>query len=181
MKKWMVLLFLGHSLCSSAQQLVTRNGYIGFFSKTPFEDIRAESNQTAAALDPAKQTLAFAVLMKGFLFRKELMQEHFNENYVESNKYPKGEFKGSITNNSTITYTNDGSYPAEVSGKLTIHGITKDVKAKGSVKVNGGKINVASVFNILLSDYKIKIPSIVKEKLSNNIKITVDCLLEPLK
>jgi len=170
------------TVSSQAQdKYFTKTGKIDFSSKSTMEDIDARNKTVAAILDTKTGAVQFSVLMKGFEFPKALMQEHFNENYVESNKYPKGEFKGSITNNSTITYTNDGSYPAEVSGKLTIHGITKDVKAKGSVKVNGGKINVASVFNILLSDYKIRIPSIVKEKLSNNIKITVDCLLEPLK
>jgi len=170
------------TVVSQAQdKYFTKTGKIDFSSKSRMEDIDARNKTVAAILDTKTGAVQFSVLMKGFEFPKALMQEHFNENYVESNKYPKGEFKGSITNNSTINYKNDGSYPAEVSGKLTIHGVTKDVKTKGTVKVDGGKIDVTSVFNILLSDYKIKIPSIVKEKLSNNIKITVDCLLEPLK
>jgi len=170
------------TVVSQAQdKYFTKTGKIDFSSKSRMEDIDARNKTVAAILDTKTGAVQFSVLMKGFEFPKALMQEHFNENYVESNKYPKGEFKGSITNNSTINYTNDGSYPAEVSGKLTIHGVTKDVKTKGTVKVDGGKVDVTSVFNILLSDYKIKIPSIVKEKLSNNIKITVDCLLEPLK
>ena len=119
--------------------------------------------------------------MKGFEFEKKLMQQHFNENYVESDKFPKGEFKGSIINNSDVNYTKDGSYTAKVKGKLTIHGITKDVETTGTVKVDGGKLDIASSFNILLSDYEIKIPAIVKDKISNSIKITVDCKLEPLK
>ena len=170
------------TVVSQAQdKYFTKTGKIDFSSKSRMEDIDARNKTVAAILDTKTGAVQFSVLMKGFEFPKALMQEHFNENYVESNKYPKGEFKGSITNNSTINYKNDGSYPAEVSGKLTIHGVTKDVKTKGTVKVDGGKIDVTSIFNILLSDYKIKIPSIVKEKLSNNIKITVDCLLEPLK
>ena len=109
------------------------------------------------------------------------MQQHFNENYVESDKYPKGEFKGTITNNSEINYSKDGTYTAKVKGKLTIHGVTKDVESTGTLKINGGKIDAASTFNVLMSDYNIKIPAIVKDKVSNNIKITVDCDLEPLK
>jgi polyisoprenoid-binding protein YceI len=109
------------------------------------------------------------------------MQEHFNENYIESDKYPRAEFKGTVTNNANIDYTKDGTYTAQVSGQLTIHGVTKNVNTTGSFKVDGGKIDASAVFNVLVADYKIKIPSIVKDKVSNTIKVTVDCRLEPLK
>ena len=125
--------------------------------------------------------MQFAIQMKGFEFEKQLMQQHFNENYVESDKYPKAEFKGTISNNSTINYSKDGNYPAKVKGKLTIHGVTKDVETTGTLKINGGKIDANSTFNVLISDYNIKIPAVVKDKVSNTIKITVDCDLEPLK
>ncbi|MGZ3839002.1 MAG: YceI family protein, partial [Flavisolibacter sp.] len=71
--------------------------------------------------------------------------------------------------------------PAEINGQLTIHGVTRNVRTTGTIKVDGGRIDAGSVFNILVSDYKIKIPSLVKEKVSNSIQITVDCRLEPLK
>ena len=131
----MVILVLFSSGFASAQQLMTRNGYIGFFSKTPLEDIRAESNQAIAALDLSKQSLAFAVLVKGFLFKKELMQEHFNENYMESTKYPKATFQGSITDLNKVNFKNSGSYQVNVSGDLTMHGVTNKVTfpAKGPV------------------------------------------------
>jgi polyisoprenoid-binding protein YceI len=119
--------------------------------------------------------------MHGFVFVKQMMQQHFNENYVDTDKYPKSEFKGTITNNSTINYKKDGTYNAKIKGQLTIHGVTKDVETTGTFKINGGKIDATSTFNVLISDYNIKIPSIVKEKVSNTIKITVDCNLEPLK
>jgi len=125
--------------------------------------------------------MQFAVQMKGFEFEKQLMQQHFNENYVESDKFPKAEFKGAITNNSDINYTKDGTYTAKVKGKLTIHGVTKDVETTGTLKINAGKIDATSTFNVLIADYNIKIPSIVKDKVSNSIKIVVDCDLEPLK
>ena len=109
------------------------------------------------------------------------MEEHFNEDYMESDKFPKGEFKGVITNNAEINYAKDGVYSAKVKGKMTIHGITKDVETTGTIKVDNGKVNANSVFNVLLSDYKIKIPAVVKDKVSNSIKVSVDCQLEPLK
>ena len=159
----------------------TKTGKIDFFSKASLEDIEAKNKTVTAVIDSKTGAIQFAVQMKGFEFEKKLMQEHFNENYVESDKFPKAEFKGTITNNSEIDYTKDGSYTAKVKGKLTIHGVTKDVESSGTIKVEDGKLDSKSSFNILLSDYDIKIPSVVKDKISNNIKISVDCKLEPLK
>ena len=159
----------------------TKTGKIDFYSKAPMEDIEAKNKTVTAVIDTKTGAMQFAVQMKGFEFEKKLMQEHFNENYVESDKFPKGEFKGSITNNQDINYAKDGSYPARVKGKLTIHGVTKEVETSGTIKVAGGKLDASSTFNILLSDYDIKIPSVVKDKVSNNVKIVVDCKLDPLK
>jgi polyisoprenoid-binding protein YceI len=119
--------------------------------------------------------------MKGFEFEKALMQEHFNENYVESHKFPKAEFKGQITNSSEIDFSKDGNYQAKVKGKLTIHGETKDVETNGTVSVKGGKIETDAGFNIELVDYKIEIPKLVKDNISKTVNISVDCTLEPLK
>lgn len=163
------------------ERYFTKTGKIEFFSKSPMEDIEARNKSVAAVLDRKSGALQFSVLMRGFEFEKALMQEHFNENYVESNKYPKAEFKGSITNNAEVNYLQDGTYPVKVAGTLTIHGVTQNVQTTGTLKVAGGKIDAVSAFNIKLSDYKIKIPSVVKDKVSNNIRITVDCKLEPLK
>jgi hypothetical protein len=181
-RKWIAAAFILITATSQAQdKYFTKTGKIEFNSKAPMEDIEAKNKTVAAILDTKTGALQFSVLMKGFEFPKALMQEHFNENYVESDKYPKAEFKGLITNSSAINYTKDGTYPAQVSGQLTIHGVTKDVKTTGTIKVDGGKIDAASVFNVLASDYKIKIPSVVKDKVSNTIKVMVDCHLEPLK
>jgi polyisoprenoid-binding protein YceI len=159
----------------------TKTGKIEFTSKAPLEDIEAKNKTVTAVLDKKTGAIQFSLQMKGFEFEKALMQEHFNENYVESNKYPKAEFKGNVVNNSAVNYAKDGTYNVNVKGKLTLHGVTKDVEAPGTVKVNGGKIDATSTFNIQLSDYNISIPSVVKDKISNNIKITVDTKLEPLK
>lgn len=175
------LLLLGGAFVHAQDKYFTKTGKIEFYSKAPMEDIEAKNKTVAAVLDTKTGALQFSVLMKSFEFEKALMQEHFNENYIESDKYPKGEFKGVITNNNEINYSKDGTYQAKVKGQLTIHGVTRDVNTTGTIKTSGGKIDATSVFNILLSDYKIKIPAVVKEKLSNSIKISVDCKLEPLK
>lgn len=174
-------LVLTASVSFAQDKFYTKTGKITFYSKAPLEDIEGKNKTVTAVLDSKSGAMQFAVQMKGFEFEKQLMQQHFNENYVESDKYPKAEFKGAITNNSDINYLKDGTYTAKIKGKLTIHGVTKDVETNGSLKINGGKIDASSTFNVLMSDYNIKIPSIVKDKVSNSIKIVVDCDLEPLK
>ncbi len=108
------------------------------------------------------------------------MQEHFNENYIESDQFPKSEFKGIISNNSSVNYTTNGEYKVSVKGKLTMHGITKDVETTGSLTIKNGKIAANSVFTVLLADYKITIPGLVADKVSKTAKIVVNCLLDPL-
>ena len=185
MKKTGILisgLLLWVSFFSYAQEKVyTKDGKISLFSSTSMENIEAVNKSAVALLDTKTGDLQFAVLMKGFEFRKALMQEHFNSDYVESDKYPKSEFKGQITNNSEINYNKDGTYTAKVKGKLTIHNETNDIETTGTISVKNGKIQANSVFNILLADYKITVPRMVKDNISPSIKITVDCGLEPLK
>jgi polyisoprenoid-binding protein YceI len=159
----------------------TKSGKIVFFSKTSLENIEATNKSTAAIIDTKTGDAQFAVLMKSFEFKKVQMQEHFNKDYIESDKFPKAEFKGQITNNNEIKYTTDGTYPAKVKGKLTIHGVPKDVETTGTITVKSGKIAVSSSFNVQLPDYNIKVPGIQRSQISDNIKITVDCSLEPLK
>ena len=168
-------------VAQAQDKFFTKSAHIEFYSNAPMEDIEANNRTATAVLDTKTGAIQFSVLMRGFEFRKALMQEHFNENYVESHKYPKGEFKGTIVNNSDIKYGTPGTYTATVKGQLTIHGVTRDIVTTGTIKVDGDKLLTNSVFNIKLSDYNIKIPSLVKDKLSNNIKITVATNLEPLK
>jgi polyisoprenoid-binding protein YceI len=175
------LFCLATSLCFAQGRYFTRTGKIEISSKATMEDIDARNKTVTAVVDSKSGALQFSVQMKGFEFEKSLMQQHFNDDYVESDKYPKGEFKGTITNNSTIKYNINGHYTAKVKGTLTIHGVTKNVETTGTIDVNGGKLDTKAVFNILLSDYKVKIPAMVKDKVSNSIKIVVDCHLEPLK
>lgn len=159
----------------------TKSGNISFLSKTALESIEANHKSVTCILDTKTGNMQFAVLVKGFEFEKALMQEHFNENYVESHKFPKSEFKGTIVNNADINYAKEGIYTAQVKGKLTIHGETNDVEANGKMEIRGGKIYSSSSFTILLSDYKIEIPKIVNDKVSNTLKIEVNCPLELLK
>lgn len=184
LRKTLLLLiasFVAISVSFAQDKFYTKTGKINFYSKAALEEIDGKNKTVTAVLDSKTGAIQFAVQMKGFEFEKQLMEQHFNENYVESDTYPRSEFKGAIVNNADINYSKDGTYTTKVKGKLTIHGVTQDVESTAVLKINGGVINASSTFNVLLSDYKISIPSIVKDKVSNSIKIIVDCNLEPLK
>lgn len=169
-------------LCLQAQEkFFTKSGKIIFESKAPLENIEGLNKSVTSVLDIKTGNMQFAVLMKGFEFEKALMQEHFNENYVESHKYPKAEFKGQVVNNAEINYTREGTYTAKVKGKLTIKGESKDVETTGTILIKEGRVVTSSIFNIQLSDFKVEIPRIVKDNISNTVKIIVDCSLDPLK
>ena len=185
MVKKTLIAFVGFVLLAGTakaqDRYFTKTGKIDFFSEAKLEDIEAKNKTVTAVLDKKSGAIQFEVQMKGFEFEKKLMQEHFNDNYVESNKFPKATFKGTVLNNTAVNYTKDGTYNVKVKGKLTLHGVTKEVEAPGTIKVTGGKIDAASTFTIQLSDYNISIPAVVKDKISNTIKIMVDTRLEPLK
>ena len=183
-KKTLVLLvaFLVVTSISFAQdKFYTKTGKVNFYSKAPLEEINGKNKTATAVLDSKSGAIQFAVQMKGFEFEKQLMEQHFNENYVESEAFPRSEFRGFIDNNANINYSRTGTYTAKVKGKLTLHGVTQDVESAATIKINDGSIDASSAFNVLLSDFKISIPSLVKDKVSNSIKIVVDCNLQPLK
>ena len=162
----------------SAQKYFTKNGNISFFSKTNMENIKADNNQVMSVLTVPTGEMQFSMLVKSFHFEKALMEEHFNENYLESDKYPKSTFKGSITDISKVNFTADGTYPVTVSGDLTIHGVTNKATTKGTIVIKGGKITGTSVFIVALADYKVTIPKLVEANISKTIEITVNCLYD---
>jgi len=158
---------------------MTRNGQISFFSKTPMENIEATNNEVTSIVDTKKGEIVFAVLIKSFHFERALMEEHFNENYLESNKFPKATFQGKISNLSAINFTKDGKYEAVIEGDLQIHGIKQPQRATGTLTISQGKITGTAVFSVKPSDYKIAIPSLVADKISSNIEISVNCIYDP--
>lgn len=169
------LFVFGHA---GAQVYSTSSGTIKFFSKTTAENIDATNNQVKAALDAKSGNLEFAVSINSFLFKKALMQKHFQENYMESEKFPKSTFKGSITDNASVKYGTDGTYPVSVKGKLTMHGVTKDVVVPGKLTISGKKAVLSGDFNALLEDYNIKIPANNAAQIAKSIKVSVECTLQ---
>ena len=176
-----LILFIFISIGSiQAQKYITKTGHIRFFSETPVENIEAHNHQVNSYLDEQTGDFVFKVLMKSFQFEKALMQEHFNENYVESDKFPNASFTGKVLNMKDLNLAKNGTYTVKVEGELTIKGITKKVTEKGTFEVKDGRVNGKSTFNILLADFGIKIPNAVANNISKTIQIDVDVNLEKL-
>ncbi len=179
--KIIILGLLCLSLASTkgySQLYMTRSGFVGFYSATSVEAIKAENHQTYAVIAAGKKSLAFAVLLKGFIFPKELMQEHFNENYMGSDKYPKATFVGAYTGD--VVPGKDGSYPVTIKGSLTMHGVTKAIEMPATLQVKGDRISGNATFPVVPEDYNVSIPSLVREKIQKSLKVTVqiDCDLK---
>ncbi|RVU02700.1 YceI family protein [Mucilaginibacter limnophilus] len=155
-----------------------KNVRITLYSSAPLEDIEAESNAGKSVFNPATGELAFNVAIRSFKFPKSLMQEHFNENYMESDKYPQASFRGKI--NEKIDVNANGSFPVTVSGVLDVHGVKQNRTVKGTVNVNNGSVSMSSEFMVRCADHNIEIPKLVFKKIAETIKMTVSATYSPL-
>jgi YceI-like domain len=175
------IFFISVTIAEAQNIQITKTGKISFYSRSKVEKVEADNNEVSSVFNTQTGDFVFAVLLKGFHFTKALMEEHFNENYVESDKFPKSTFRGKITNLTAINFTKDGAYPVTAEGDLTMHGVTKKIISPGSITIKAGKIAAYSKFSIKLKDFNISIPSLVADKISEDIDITVDCRYEPKK
>ncbi len=155
------------------QKYFSKVGQVVFSSDASLEKIEGRNTNGLVVLDAATGRLECSVLIKGFQFEKALMQDHFNENYMESHKFPKGVFKGTIINMQDIHLKKDGTYTAIVKGDLTLHGITKPFSPTGKVVVKGGKITASSSFELMVADFNIEIPKVVRENIAEKVKVTI--------
>ncbi len=165
---------------TQAQKYFTRDGNISFFSDAPLEKIEAHNSKATSVLDVATGKMEFAVLIKAFQFEKALMQEHFNENYLESDKYPKSTFKGEITNIKSVDFSKDGEYEVNVKGELTIHGETKAIEAPGKIIVKNGNVTANSSFEVAVADFNISVPAVVRDNIAKIVRIDVSVNYEEL-
>ncbi len=156
------------------KEYFTKTGTISFFSSTPVEDIAGINHQITSAFETNGGKMQFSVMITAFEFEKKMMQEHFNENYMESDKFPKSTFNGQIENIAAIDFSKNGTYKAIVSGDLTIKDKTNNVKTLGTFVVNGESVNAKAEFKVKLADYNVKVPGLVRDKISEDILIKVD-------
>ena len=144
---------------------------VSFFSETPVANIDAKSSQAVGAVNQSTKDVFFKVPMKTFVFKKALMQEHFNENYVESDKFPYATFKGKITDN--VDLTKDGTYTVSVTGDFTVHGVTKPRTIPGTIVIKGNTMNLKSSFDVKIADHDITIPTVVATEIAEVINVKV--------
>ncbi len=177
MKKNILIIsvFLVAQSSFAQKRYFTKAGAVSFKAGTAMEDIDAINKSATCIFDAVTGQVEFALLVKGFEFKRVLMQEHFNENYMESDKYPKSTFKGKIVNLDKINFQKDGAYPFSVKGILEIHGVKREIETGGIFKVNGENILSTAEFSVVLDDYKIVIPGLVKDKIAKTAIIKVSC------
>jgi len=163
------LLLLGAITNVSAQKFISDKSNIGFFSEAPIENIKAENDLATSIFDVGTGEIVFGVPIKGFTFRKSLMQKHFNENYLESDKHPKATFSGKMTK-----FDLSGTKQvATAIGALTIHGKTRDVTITGNLQKKGDKVIIEAVFPVKLKDHNIKIPKLLFSNIAEIVEVTV--------
>lgn len=148
-----------------------KNAKINIYSSAPIEDIESNSNAGVSVYNAATGDLSFSVPMRSFHFQKALMEEHFNENYMESDKYPKATFKGKMLEHPDLTH--DGMYPVTVMGDFEVHGVKQNRTINGTVKISGGVVTMNSEFMVKCEDHHIVIPQVVFHNIAQSIRIRV--------
>ena len=161
--------FLFVAVGTSQERYLTKNGTINFFSKAPIEDITADNNQVLSIIDATSGKMAISILIKSFMFKKALMQEHFNENYLESDTFPKATFQGVILNFDTLK---DAETKLKVQGILTIHGISKEKIIEANFKRTKAAIIVKGDFIVALDEFNVEIPAVVEKNIAKQIKVS---------
>lgn len=169
-----------YSGIANAQSIyISKDAQVSFFSSAPIENIQANTSQAVSAINMNTGAVFFKVPIKSFQFERDLMQEHFNSDYLESDKYPYAEFQGKI--NPVPSLAKDGSYPVTVDGQLTIHGVTKPYQGPGTIEVKKGQIVAVSSFKVKLADHDIKIPRLLMRNIAEIVDVKVDAAYQPQK
>ncbi len=187
-KKFLILfsglLFVFGLPMQAQNRYFSQNATISFDAEgtlDDFEQIRAKNTQCVFVYDAATGGFEWQVAIKDFAFANKLMQQHFNENYMESEKYPKATFKGKIEEFKTLNLSKDGNYTVKVTGTMSIHGVSKEMSTKGEFEVKNGKISSKSDFVVALADYNIKVPTLMMMKIAEVVKVHVNTEWQVLK
>lgn len=172
----LILICLLFSTQLIAQQFYSNKGQISFFSEAPIENISAINENVSAIIDSQTGGFAFRLKIEDFTFPNSLMQEHFNESYLESEKYPLSTFTGVIDNFSDLDLSTKQNFV--VNGSLSMHGISKDAQMKATAQMINDELHISSTFDVALEDYDIDIPKIMMYKIAEVIQVVVDMKLQ---
>ena len=175
-KTGLVVLFLltGNEVRSQVYQ--SYKSETSFFSEAPLEDIAARNDGGASVLNTDSHEIVFVIPVRGFEFRKSLMQEHFNENYLESDKYPSATFKGRILG---FDPSGEAKQQVQAEGVLSIHGVSKPVKAAGTIEKRGKELILVSGFEVAVKDYQITIPRLVIKNIAEVVEVKLEYYYKP--
>ncbi len=157
----------------------TSNAKVSFYSKTPIQDIDGTSNKVATVLNNTTKQVYFKIQNTTFQFREKLMQEHFNENYMESDKFPVSDFNGKILED--IDFTKIGNHKVTIVGVLNIHGKKKEYKIAATLSSNENGLVLTSDFKIKLADHGVEIPTVVFTKIAEQLEIKITANYKPYK
>jgi polyisoprenoid-binding protein YceI len=171
------LLLFGVAEANAQDLYKSNNGKVSFFSEAPLENIQASSASVSSVLKPATGEVAFTIPIRTFKFEKSLMEEHFNENYLESDKYPQATFTGKI--HEKIDLQSATEQKITVDGNLTIHGVTQKRQFPVTILVQGGKVKGHSTFKVKLADHQVEIPKLVFQNIAEVIDVTLDISYAP--
>ncbi|HEY9049527.1 MAG TPA: YceI family protein [Ohtaekwangia sp.] len=172
-----ILLALLSQTGVAQQRFFIEKGNVAFFSDGVIEDIAADNNKVTSIFDASKGDVAYLLNIKDFTFEKRLMQVHFNEKYMETEKFPKSSFQGKILG---FDPAQQGVQQVKAIGKLTIHGVTRDVTFPGTAELKDNILALKSKFTVKLLDYNIKVPQIVWQNIAQQVEVTVDFYYRPL-
>lgn len=164
------------ALNTSAQKYVLEKSVVTFFSEAAIENITAKNEKTMSVLNSQTSEVAFSVPIREFQFAKKLMQEHYNEKYMESEKFPKSTFAGKLEG---FDSSAKGVQQVKANGKLTIHGVTMNVEIPGTAEIQATKIVMKAKFIVKLADYNIKIPQLMWQNIAEQVEVTVDFTYKP--
>lgn len=171
-----LLLFLASTLTSVAQKFITEKSFVSFYSHATIEDITAEHKNASSIFNSETGDIVFAIPIKEFKFAKALMQEHFNEKYMDSEKFPKATFQGKVEGFQKAT---TGIQQVKAVGKLTIHGVTREVDLPGTFEVAGNKLLLKSKFVAKLEDHSIAIPQLMWQNIADQVEVTLEFTYKP--
>ena len=173
LKKIFILVLIVSSIGTFGQgKFISKNAFISFYSRTPMEDILGESNEAVSILNAETGEIGFQAIMTTFHFKRALMEEHFNENYMESNKFPKSKFNGKIEGFNKDMLKGPVTN-IKITGQLNVHGVEKTITVPGTLGLEDGKLVGTSKFKVTPEDYGIAIPSLVRDKIGKEMDVTV--------
>jgi polyisoprenoid-binding protein YceI len=175
-RPFVLVVLMALALCGQAQKYVVEKSMISFYSHASIEDISAKNEKIASIFNAATGEIVFQIPISEFQFAKSLMQEHFNEKYMESDKYPKASFQGVITGYDASA---KGAQQLKAKGKLTIHGVTKEVEIPGTLEKQGDKLSLKSKFIVILEEYNIARPQLLWKNIAEQVEVTAELMYKP--